>query len=40
MPNALAFKASFSRARSQGDVLDTDSHGGQQFTPLIDVEIP
>ena len=40
VPPALAFKASIPRPYFQGDVLDGDSHGGQQFPPLIDIEIP
>ena len=24
----------------QGDVGDTDGHGGQQYGPLMDIEIP
>ena len=40
VPPALAFKASFARPRAQGDLLDSDGHGGQQYAPLIDVEIP
>jgi uncharacterized protein DUF4387 len=39
VPAALAFKASIPRPRFQGDVLDSDSHGGQQYAPLIDIEI-
>jgi len=39
VPPALAFKASIPRPRFQGDVLDSDSHGGQQYAPLIDIEI-
>jgi hypothetical protein len=38
--NALAIKASIPRPIFQGDVGDTDSHGGQQYAPLIDLEIP
>jgi len=40
VPAALAFKASIPRANFQGDINDTDSHGGQQYAPLIDIEIP
>src|ERR1700730_17494985 len=36
---ALAFKASIPRPRFQGDLLDSDTHGGQQYAPLIDIEI-
>jgi hypothetical protein len=37
---ALAFKMSIPRPRVQGDILDSDCHGGQQYPPLIDIEIP
>jgi hypothetical protein len=40
VPEALAFKASIPRPRFQGDLLDSDTHGGQQYAPLIDIEIP
>jgi hypothetical protein len=39
VPEALAFKASIPRPRFQGDLLDSDGHGGQQYAPLIDIEI-
>lgn len=39
VPPALAFKASIPRPRFQGDLLDSDSHGGQQYAPLMDIEI-
>jgi len=38
--NALAFKASIPRPRFQGDILDSDGHGGQQYAPLMDIVIP
>jgi hypothetical protein len=38
--NALAFKASIPRPRFQGDILDSDGHGGQQYVPLMEIEIP
>jgi Domain of unknown function (DUF4387) len=38
--NALAFKASIPRPNSQGDLFDSDNHGGQQYAPLMDIEIP
>ena len=38
--NALAIKASIPRPYSQGDVRDSDSHGGQQDAPLMEIEIP
>ncbi len=37
--NALAIKASIPRPIIQGDIGDADGHGGQQFAPLIDIEI-
>jgi hypothetical protein len=40
VPQALAFKASIPRPRFQGDLLDSDGHGGQQYAPLVDIEIP
>jgi len=40
VPKALAFKASIPRPRFQGDVLDSDGHGGQQFAPLVDIDVP
>ena len=40
VPAALAFKASIPRPRFQGDLLDSDGHGGQQYAPLLDIEIP
>jgi hypothetical protein len=38
--NAYAIKASIPRPAIQGDVQDSDSHGGQQYAPLMDIEIP
>jgi hypothetical protein len=38
--NALAFKATMPRPIIQADLGDTDLHAGQQFAPLIDIEIP
>ena len=37
--NALAFKFSIPRPLTQGELGDGDMHGGQQFVPLMDVEI-
>ena len=37
---ALAIKASIPRPHFQGDLLDSDGHGGQQYAPLMDIEIP
>lgn len=38
--NALAVKASIPRPCFQGDLRDADGHGGQQYAPLMDIEIP
>ena len=38
--NALAFKFSIPRPVAQGDLADGDLHGGQQFIPLMDIDIP
>jgi hypothetical protein len=38
--NALAFKASIPRPVFQGDIYDSDGHGGQQYAPLMDIEVP
>lgn len=38
--NALAVKASIPRPSPQGDLTDSDGHGGQQYAPLMDIEIP
>ncbi len=38
--NALAIKASIPRPAFQGDLLDADGHGGQQYAPLMDIVIP
>ena len=37
---ALAFKFSIPRPRAQGDFGDGDMHGGQQYAPLLDIEVP
>jgi len=38
--NALAFKFSIPRPVFQGEPGDGDLHGGQQFSPLMDILIP
>jgi hypothetical protein len=38
--NLLAIKISIPRPRVQGSAGDPDSHGGQQFVPLLDLQIP
>ena len=37
---ALAFKFSIPRPVPQGDFLDGDMHGGQQYALLLDIEVP
>jgi len=37
---ALAIKASIPRPVTQGDLGDADGHGGQQYAPLMDIEVP
>lgn len=37
---ACAIKASIPRPCFQGDLLDSDGHGGQQYAPLMDIQIP
>ena len=37
--NALAFKFSMPRRLPQGDFGDGDLHGGQQYAPLLDIEV-
>jgi hypothetical protein len=37
--HARAVKVSIPRPYSQGDLEDGDSHGGQQYAPLMDLEI-
>jgi hypothetical protein len=38
--HALAIKISIPRPSVQGDLMDSDSHGGQQYAPLMDLPIP
>jgi hypothetical protein len=38
--NARAIKASIPRPYFQGDPRDSDGHGGQQYAPLMEIEIP
>jgi Domain of unknown function (DUF4387) len=37
---AQAFKFSIPRPHVQGDFGDGDMHGGQQYAPLLDIEVP
>jgi hypothetical protein len=39
-PNARAFKLSIPRPVFQGDLGDADMHGGQQYAPLIALDVP
>ena len=38
--NFFAYKASIPRPYFQGDLMDSDSHAGQQYAPFIDIEVP
>jgi len=38
--NALAIKFSIPRPRVSGDLGDGDLHGGQQYAPLLAIQIP
>ena len=38
--NALALKFSMPRRLRQGDFGDGDTHGGQQYAPLLGIEVP
>lgn len=38
--HARAIKATIPRPYFQGDPRDSDSHGGQQYAPLMGIEIP
>lgn len=37
--SALAIKATIPRPYFQGDLRDSDGHGGQQYAPLMDIVI-
>ena len=37
---ALAIKVSFPRPQSSGSKLDNDAYGGQQYAPLLALEVP
>ena len=39
VPMISTIKISFPRVISQGDLGDADNHGGQQYAPLLDLEI-
>ena len=38
--SALAFKATIPRPVPSGDLGCSDMHAGQQYAPLLDIEIP
>ena len=38
--NALAIKFSIPRPAVSGDLADSDVFGGQQYAPLLDIEVP
>jgi len=40
LPAANAIKVSFPRPRVQGDPGESDMYAGQQYAPLLDIEIP
>ena len=40
LPDLAAIKISFPRPTHQGSIHDRDMHAGQQYVPLLDVEIP
>jgi hypothetical protein len=37
---AQAIKVSFPRPQSSGSKLDSDAYGGQQYAPLLNLEVP
>jgi hypothetical protein len=39
IPTARAIKFSFPRPRIQGDLGETDMYSGQQYAPLLDLQI-
>jgi Domain of unknown function (DUF4387) len=40
VPQSNAIKVSIPRPRAAGDVGDCDVAGGQQFVPLLDIDVP
>jgi hypothetical protein len=40
LPDLQAIKVSFHRPVAQGGAHDRDMHAGQQYVPLLDIEIP
>lgn len=39
VPDLAVIKYSYPRDRPQGGVFERDMHGGQQFSPLLDIEL-
>lgn len=39
LPDLAVIKFSYPRTRAQGGVFERDMHGGQQFTPLLDIDL-
>ncbi len=39
IPIISTIKISFPRLVTQGDLGDSDNHGGQQYAPILDLEI-
>ncbi len=40
LPGLLVIKVSFPRPSAQGGIGDTDMHAGQQYVPLLSLEVP
>lgn len=39
VPDLAVIKFSYPRERAQGGVFERDMHGGQQFSPLLDIDL-
>jgi hypothetical protein len=39
LPHLHAIKVSFPRSHAQGGIQDRDMHAGQQYVPLLDIDI-
>ena len=39
VPDLLVVKLSYPRAKPQGGAVERDMHGGQQYIPLLDIEL-
>ena len=40
LPDLHAIELSFPRSNAQGGAHDRDMHAGQQYVPLLDIDIP